>query len=220
VRKGRHRKIGGNFPIDSARLVRRLALFVGTKHLALILLLVLAVGVGGCSWSKRREPSRSWSRVVKSELRALGYRNWIVLGDAGFPVHSRPGVRTILINDEIPAVLDEVLKELDRVQTLSPRVYMPRELAEIPNDRAPGVDEYRAVVEKALRGYPIRDMEFRSLSLLLEDSANKFTVLVFKTTTALPYSGIFIELDSGYWDQESERDLRDRLDKKRRLEST
>ncbi len=187
-------------------------------HYCTVVLLVLALGVEGCS--HRREPPRSWSRVVKSELRALGYRNWIVLGDAAFPVHSRPGVRTILINDEIPAVLEEVLDELERVQNVTPRIYIARELSEIPNERAPGIDEYRRVVERSLRGHPIREMEFRSLSLLLEDSANKFTVLVFKTTTALPYSGVFIELDSAYWDRESERALRDRLDKKRRLEST
>ncbi|NIP97312.1 MAG: hypothetical protein GWO24_29310 [Akkermansiaceae bacterium] len=194
---------------------------MGTKrHQCVAILLTLFLGVGGCSDRRQPEGQRSWSRVIGSELRALGYRNWIVLGDAAFPVHSRPGVRTILINDEIPAVLDEVLKELERVQTVTPRIYMSRELAEIPNDRAPGVDDYREVVERALRGYPVREMEFRSLSLLLEDSANKFTVLVFKTTTALPYSGVFIELDSGYWDRESERDLRERLEKKRRLEST
>jgi hypothetical protein len=106
------------------------------------------------------------------------------------------------------------------VQNVTPRIYLARELAEVPNDRAPGIEEYRRILDKALRGFPTREMDFRSLSLLLEDSANKFTVLVFKTTTALPYSAVFIELDSGYWDQESERDLRDRLDKKRRVEST
>ena len=56
--------------------------------------------------------------------------------------------------------------------------------------------------------------------IIIGGTANKFTVLVFKTTTALPYSGIFIELDSAYWDRESERDLRDRLDKKLRMNTT
>ena len=196
-------------------------LFVETKHQCRVVLLTLAVALGmaGCS-SSRNDPPRPWARVVKSELRALGYRNWIVLGDAAFPVHSRLGVRTIVINDEIPAALEEVLEEFERVQNVTPRIYLARELAEVPNDRAPGIEEYRRILDKSLRGFPTREMEFRSLSLLLEDSANKFTVLVFKTTTALPYSAVFIELDSGYWDQESERDLRDRLDKKRRVEST
>ena len=195
--------------------------FVSTKRQCCGVLLILAytLGLAGCS-SSQKDPPRSWTRVIKSELQALGYRNWIVIGDAAFPVHSRPGVRTIIIEDTIPVVLGEILEELERVQNVGPRIYLPRELAEIPNDRAPGIEEYRRILNKSLRGYPTREMEFRSLSLLLEDSANKFTVLVFKTTTALPYSGVFIELDSGYWDQDSERELRDRLYEKRRVEST
>jgi len=199
---------------------------VRNKHLCLCLLLaiVLAPVFSGCSGRgrayKESRRSPSWARVIKQELQALGYRNWIVIGDAAFPLHSRPGVRTIFINDEIPIVLQEVLDELERVQNVSPRIYLARELAEIPNDRAPGIGQYRRRIEGALRGYPAREMEFRSLSLLLEDSANKFTVLVFKTSTALPYSGIFIELDSAYWDPESERDMRERLEKKLRIEST
>ncbi|HJM63803.1 MAG: hypothetical protein CMN05_04530 [Roseibacillus sp.] len=196
------------------------------KHLCLCLLLAFALGpvLSGCSGRgrayKESRNSRSWTRAIKQELQALGYRNWVVIGDAAFPLHSRPGVRTIFIDDEIPVVLQEVLDELERVQNVSPRIYLARELAEIPNDRAPGIEQYRRKIEGALRGYPAREMEFRSLSLLLEDSANKFTVLVFKTSTALPYSGIFIELDSGYWDPESERNMRERLEKKLRIEST
>ena len=175
-------------------------------------------GFGGGYKESGRE--RPWQRAIKQELQTLGYRNWIVIGDAAFPLHSRPGVRTIFIDDGIPAVLEEVLGELERVQNVSPRIYLARELAEIPNDRAPGINQYRRFIEGALRGFPAREMEFRSLSLLLEDNANKFTVVVFKTSTALPYSGIFIELDSGYWDSESEADMRERLEKKLRIEST
>ena len=186
-------------------------------------LIGFSTGVGcsaGGGRSDESNRSRPWTRAIKQELQTLGYRNWIVVGDAAFPLHSRPGVRTIFIDDEIPAVLQEVLDELERVQNVTPRIYLPREMAEIPNDRAPGITRYRRTIESALRGYPAREMEFRSLSLLLEDSANKFTVLVFKTSTALPYSGIFIELDSGYWDPESEREMRERLEKKLRMEST
>ena len=196
------------------------------KYPCIVLLLVLfaTIGLNGCSGAGRayRESSRGkpWTRAIKQELQTLGYRNWIVVGDAAFPLHSRPGVRTIFIDDKIPEVLQEVLDELERVQNVTPRINLARELAEIPNDRAPGIGSYRRKIESALRGYPAREMEFRSLSLLLEDSANKFTVLVFKTSTALPYSGVFIELDSGYWDPESERDMRERLEKKLRIEST
>ena len=35
----------------------------------------------------------------------LGYRNWIVIAEASFPAHSRPGVRQVNANEEIPVVL-------------------------------------------------------------------------------------------------------------------
>lgn len=203
--------------VDCARLVK-------AKKPALIICgLLLLLSVGGCSSSGER-PSGStapgWTRAIETEVSSLGYRNWIVIGDAAFPIHSRRGVRTITIKDEIPAILDEVLESLERTQNVTPRIYLPRELSEIPEDSAPGIESYRKVLDRALRGYPTREMEFRSLSLLLEDSANTFTVVVFKSTTALPYSGIFIELDSGYWDREAERELRERMEAKRRREST
>jgi len=40
-------------------------------------------------------------------------------------------------------------------------------------------------------------------------------VLVIKTRTAMPYSTVFVELGSGYWDAESEAALRTNMEKKR-----
>lgn len=170
-----------------------------------LILLVHCCLLGGCAWQNVGD---KWERRVDSEVKALGYRNWIVIGDSAFPVHSRRGVRTLVIDDEIPQVLSGVLNTLEGVQNVTPRMYVSRELRHIPNDRAPGMDEYRRYLESAMRGYPTREMEHKSLSLLLEDSSKTFAVLVLKTNTALPYSSVFIELDSGYWDAESERALR------------
>ena len=155
-----------------------------------------------------RTVGSKWQKRVDTEVKALGYRNWIVIGDSAFPVHSRRGVRTLLVDDEIPQVLYGVLNSLEGVQNVTPRIYLSRELRHVPNDRAPGMDEYRRYLESALRGHPTREIEHRSLSLLLEDSSQTFAVLVLKTKTTLPYSSVFIELDSGYWDAESERALR------------
>jgi hypothetical protein len=51
-------------------------------------------------------------------------------------------------------------------------------------------------------------MDNRSLTLLTHSDAAKYAVLVLKTKSALPYSSVFIELDSGYWDRKSEDNLR------------
>ena len=141
----------------------------------------------------------------------MGYRNWVVVGDAAFPAHSRRGVRTLLVDGEIPEILEGVLDTLESTQNVSPRIYLAREMRYVTNDRAPGMDEHRRLLKKALHGHPFREMDHRSLSLLLEDSANTFSVLVLKTKTALPYSSAFIEMDSAYWDAESERELRERI---------
>lgn len=163
-------------------------------------------------------PRSPWAAVLDTELQAMGYRNWVVVGDAAFPVHARRGVRTLVVDGEIPEVVDGVMQSLDAAQRVSPRVYVARELAHVPNDRAPGVDSYRKDLEKALHGFPMRSMDYRSLSLLLEDSSKKFSVLVLKTRTALPYSSVFIELDSAYWDVESEREMREKMEEASRVE--
>lgn len=165
--------------------------------------------VSACGSSK---PNSPWAGLLDAELQAMGYRNWIVVGEAAFPVHSRRGVRTLVMDGEIPEVLDGVLQSLDRAQKVIPRIYVSRELEHVPNDLAPGIDVYRKEVEKALHGYPARRMEYRSLSLLLEDSNKTFSVLVLKTKTALPYSSVFIELDSAYWDGDSEREIRKNME--------
>ena len=194
---------------------RKLQQWVGVIAGALVL--------GGCA--SKSEPS-PWGAVLDSELRAMGYRNWIVVGDSAFPIHSRRGVRTLVIDGEIPEVLEGVLQSLENAQRVEPRIYAARELRHVPNDKAPGIEAHRKQLEKALHGHPAREMDYRAMSTILEDSSKSFAVLVLKTKTALPYSSVFIELDSAYWDGESEREMRlkiqekerkDRLEQERRI---
>ena len=142
------------------------------------------------------------------EVRALGNRNWIVIADESFPLHTRRGVRTLLVDKEIPEVLGGVIDVLESQQHVTPVFYLTSELGFIENDAAPGIDTYRENITKALRGHVPRKFQYKYLSVILEDDAKTFAVLVIKTKTALPYSSVFIELDSGYWDQNSEQKLR------------
>jgi D-ribose pyranose/furanose isomerase RbsD len=159
------------------------------------------------------EPESRWAATLGPELQAMGYRNWVVVADAAFPIHSKRGVRTLVVDGEIPEVLHGVVESIESVQNVSPRIYLSRELRHVKNERAPGIDEFKVQLEEALHGYPVREMDYRSLSLMLEDSTSKFSVLVLKTRTALPYSAVFIEMDSAYWDMDSERELRQRMEK-------
>jgi hypothetical protein len=44
---------------------------------------------------------------------------------------------------------------------------------------------------------------------MLNDASKTYRVLVIKTRSALPYTSVFMELGSGYWDAESESALRE-----------
>ena len=53
------------------------------------------------------------------------------------------------------------------------------------------------------------------LITLLQSANKSFDVLVIRTHTALPYSSVFLELQPGYWDNESELRLRSRIEAER-----
>jgi D-ribose pyranose/furanose isomerase RbsD len=145
----------------------------------------------------------------------LGYRNWIVVAEASFPAHSRPGVRQINANEEVPVVVDEVLRTLEQTQHVTPSIYLARELRSLENDNAPGIEEFRKQLRGSLHSHETAELEQQSLLTLLEDATKSFEVLVIRTNTALPYSSVFMELQPGYWDSDSEDRLRERIERQR-----
>lgn len=164
----------------------------------------------GCGSSGERPPP-IWGGVVSREIDALGIQNWIIVAESSFPVVSRRGVRTVVVDAEIPELVDFVVNDLERSETVVPSFNTARELPFVSNDRAPGIDQFRKELKEALHGHEVRELDHRSLSLLAHSDASKFVVLVLKSKTALPYSNVFIELDSGYWDRDSEDELRSEI---------
>jgi hypothetical protein len=174
----------------------------------------LALGVTflsfGCAAIQQSPP---WQGAVDRQIGQLGYRNWIVISEASFPAHSRIGVRQINASVGIPESLEYVLNSLEQTENIRPQIYISRELRSIENDFAPGIDEYRKNITTALRGHETTQLDQQSLITLVEDANRSFDVLVIRTTTPLPYSSVFIELQPGYWDVDSETRLRDRIER-------
>jgi D-ribose pyranose/furanose isomerase RbsD len=166
----------------------------------------------GCAGMKDEQ---TWHGAVDRQAGQLGYRNWIVISEASFPAQSRPGVRQVTASADIPEVLDYVLKALEQTENVRPQIYLPRELRSLENDFAPGVDELRKRLQTSIHGHETTELEQQSLLTLLEDANRSFDVLVIRTTTALPYSSVFIELQPGYWDVDSETRLRERIERER-----
>ena len=97
---------------------------------------------------------------------------------------------------------------IDSLGHIRPRIYLTREVDELSETYAPGIENHRANLSKYLNERTTQSLSARSLESLLRSSKNGNRVLVVKSQTSLPYTSIYIELESGYWDGESETALR------------
>lgn len=169
--------------------------------------------LGSCMFGTSGE--NAWKKAVNHQAKQLGFRNWIVIAEASFPAFNRTGIRQINANAEIPEALSYVLQALDQSQHVHPNIYLTRELRSMKNEDAPGVDELRAMLQYTLESREVSQLEQDSLLTLMADANRSFDVLVVRTTSALPYANVFIELQPGYWDAQAEQELRDRMDMER-----
>ncbi len=182
------------------------------RHLYRAIILFVSIASLGCGWSN---PQQKWERVVNQEVSHLGYRNWIVIAEASFPAHSRQGVKQLVVDAEIPEVVDYVLNSIEVNQHVYPNIYLTRELRAVENDYAPGVDRLREQIQTALHGYKPTEIHQESLLTLIESANQHFNVLVIRSSTTLPYSSVFMELQPGYWDSDAEKRLRQRISQQR-----
>ncbi len=157
----------------------------------------------------------TWEAAVQRQAGQLGYRNWIVIAEASFPAHNRVGLRQVSAPVDVPDAVDYVLRTLEQTENVRPQIFVTRELRALENDFAPGVDELRKRLEDSLHGHEPTELDQQSLLTLLEDANRSYDVLVIRTETALPYSSVFLELQPGYWDVESEERLRKRIERER-----
>ena len=177
-------------------------------------LVLLAAGLLSAGCVEMRSET-AWQTAVNNQAAQLGYRNWIVIAEASFPAHNRPGMRQVTAAVEIPEALDYVLQSLEQTENVRPQVYLTRELRSVENDFAPGIDDLRERIKNSMHGHEPTELDQQSLLTLLEDANRSFDVLVIRTQSALPYSSVFLELQPGYWDATSEARLRERIEQER-----
>jgi len=170
---------------------------------------ILFVILSNCSVQPNNFPE--WQTTLRTEIQSVGYGNWIVITDASYPYQNREGFRTITVEADVPEVVNLVLNEMERTQHVRPRFYVTRELRSLTNDQAPGINDHRKALAVALHGFPPLELNEELLNEQINASAKKYSVFIIKTKTALPYSSVFIDLDSGYWDNRSEQSIRERI---------
>lgn len=89
-----------------------------------------------------------------------------------------------------------------------PVIFMDAELPFIPDQKAPGVSNYRQQITPLLHDYEVISRLHQSLIDEVAKDGAQYHVLILKTNLAIPYTSIFIHLDCKYWSAEDERDLR------------
>ncbi len=160
----------------------------------------------------RKHPAfPAWFKQLDGEIAKLGSYNWIVIAEPAFPSLSRDGITTLTVPATTPEALDIVFQSIDSHGHVTPRIYTTRESLALSEDEAPGIKKFRQNLSLALHGREPAVLPSEALELLLTDAKKKYRVLILKTTTSLPYSSVFLELESGYWDGDAETSLRKRL---------
>jgi len=155
-----------------------------------------------------RSPRAGVERILKQVLPKFGHRNWIVVADSAYPSQARQGITTVYLGGDQIAAVRAVLGAADAAKHVQPIVYVDAELKHVPEADAPGIEAYRRDLARLLGDRERRSEPHEKIIEKLDQAAETFHVLIFKTDMTLPYTTVFIELDCGYWGAEKEARLR------------
>ncbi len=177
-------------------------------------LLLLSINLWLTSCREPTKPAEtataSWTSAFGQQLGLMGHRNWIVIADAAYPLQNAPGIQTINTGSEQTAVLTEVLRQLKVSRHVTPILYQDREFDYLP-PTLPGLATYRQQLRPLLAGRAVQTMPHDSVFGRLDKASKTFGVLILKTTSTIPYSTVFLELDCAYWNAAAEKQLRDSM---------
>jgi D-ribose pyranose/furanose isomerase RbsD len=155
--------------------------------------------------------SAAWTDTLAAYLPALGHRNWIVVADSAFPLQISPGIETIATGEDHFAVLEKVLKAVDGAKHIRPKIWLDKELSFVTEDLASGADDARRRLDEALKGRGAMPVLHEELIARLDEVGKTFKIIMVKTTLAVPYTTVFLELDCGYWPAENEAKMREKM---------
>lgn len=154
-----------------------------------------------------RQPE-SWESRFERLLPLFGHRNWIVVADAAYPAQSKPGIETLITGCDHADVLAKVLDAIGASCHVRANIYADAELKLVAEADAPGVSAIRSEIARQLAGMNTRELAHEQIITRLDQAGILFRILIFKSTLAIPYTSVFLELDCGYWNEEAEKRLR------------
>jgi hypothetical protein len=153
----------------------------------------------------------TWSEKLQKELPLLGHRNWIVVADSAYPLQIAPGIETMYVDADQLEVVKGVIAELTKTKHVKPIIYTDAELKFVAEKNAPGINSYRDALGRILADQPAQVLPHEQIIGKLDEAGKTFKVLLIKTPLTKPYTSVSFQLECGYWNAESERQLRDAM---------
>jgi len=150
----------------------------------------------------------AWHDKLARALPLLGNRNWIVVAEPAYPVENSTGIEVVATDLSQTDLLTAVLNALAQAPHLRPVFYTDAELPFVSELDANGIGAYRAQLATLLKGGEVASVPHEQIVAKVDDVSRAYHVLVLKSTTRLPYTSVFIRLDSGYWSADAEKRLR------------
>lgn len=152
-----------------------------------------------------------WQDLVRERLKLYGHRNWIVVADSAYPAQASEGIETIVADADQTEVLRFVLAHIQESRHARGVLYTDQELAFVPEADAAGISQYRRALAGLFGEQEVTRLPHEKMIAQLDSAARQFKVLIVKTTMALPYTSVFIELRASYWGDEPEKRLREAI---------
>jgi hypothetical protein len=167
----------------------------------------------------RASANSDWRARLHEELPLMGHRNWIAVVDSAYPLQISPGIETIETGSDHLEVVRRVLREVGETKHVRPVVFTDAELKIVPEADAPGVTYYRDTLTHFLEefngvGLEVHSLPHEEIIGKLDEAGKTFHVLVLKTRMTIPYTSVFVRLDCGYWTEEQEKRLREKMSAK------
>lgn len=158
------------------------------------------------------EPEPVWIKNLEREVSELGAENWILVTDHAYPIPQSAEAHVVLADAKLDVALAAVFEAVESEGHIWPRLYTLREFDFLEKDYAPGVASLRELRTAVIAERKLQVIPQSTVDLLLEEVIPNKRILIVKSTSAYPYSSVFMELDSGYWNARSEDALRKKMD--------
>lgn len=181
---------------------------------------IIIAGVSIASILATAQASRNgesdWRARVRQELPLMGHRNWIAVVDSAYPLQTSGGIETVETGADQIDVIEAVLESIAKSRHVRPVIFTDAELKAVPESDAAGVTAYRESLSKLFGRIDRGKVEAQALPheqiiSKLDEAGKAFHILVLKTKMTIPYTSVFVRLDCGYWTDEQEKRLREKM---------